>query len=44
MMHKLALEDAGAVTRYAIANGYLSPLHAPYGDCSTRADQPDKCP
>jgi DNA-binding NarL/FixJ family response regulator len=32
MMHKLALEDAGAVTRYAIANGYLSPLQAPYGD------------
>jgi DNA-binding NarL/FixJ family response regulator len=40
MMHKLALEDAGAVTRYAIANGYLSPLRASYGDCSpsTRAD------
>ncbi len=33
MMHKLALADAGAVTRYAIANGYLSPLLAPYGDC-----------
>jgi DNA-binding NarL/FixJ family response regulator len=33
MMHKLALEDAGGVTRYAIANGYLSPLQAPYGDC-----------
>jgi DNA-binding NarL/FixJ family response regulator len=33
MMHKLALEDAGAVTRYAIANGYLSPLQANYADC-----------
>ena len=33
MMHKLALEDAGAVTRFAIANGYLAPLQVPYVDC-----------